>query len=166
MPPEVYRRSQIDPKSLSLFRKLGRGLYYPLRVGRFGEVPPSDEAVMRAFLRGGPFIFTGPHRWNALNLGTTALFAVALVYNTRRSGLFEFGNRKFMLRRVRFPENPTAEWFLVDLFNNAESVGADPEELALALPGRLHIFDPQVLRDTINKFGNARTRRLLRNQGI
>ena len=46
---------------------------------------------MRAFLDGGRFVFTGPERWNALGLGTTALFATPLVYNTRRSGTFELG---------------------------------------------------------------------------
>ena len=45
---------------------------------------------MRAFLDGGPFVFTGPERWNALGLGTTAMFAVPL-YITKRDGTFAFG---------------------------------------------------------------------------
>jgi hypothetical protein len=55
---------------------------------------------MRAFLDGGPFVFTSPERWNALGLGSTAVFAAPLVYNTKRSGAFELGGRRFVLRRV------------------------------------------------------------------
>ena len=42
---------------------------------------------MRTFLDGGPFVFTGAERWNALGLVSTAAFAAPLVYNTKRSGL-------------------------------------------------------------------------------
>ena len=52
-------------------RPLARGLFVHAKEGRFGEVPPTDEAIMRAFL-GGPFILTGPEQWNALGLGTSA----------------------------------------------------------------------------------------------
>lgn len=54
---------------------LAHGLFDHPKRGRFGVVPPSDEEVMRAFLDGGSFLFTGPERWNALGLGTTALFS-------------------------------------------------------------------------------------------
>ena len=82
---------------------LAHGLFAQLRRGRFGPVPPSDDEVMRAFLDGGPFVFTGPDRWNALGLGTTSLFAAPLVYNTKRSGTFDLGGRRYVLRRVAFP---------------------------------------------------------------
>ena len=74
--------------------ELAHGLFAHPRKGRFGVVPPSDEEVMRAFLDGGRFVFTGPDRWNALGLGTTALFATPLVYNTKRSGTFKLGGRQ------------------------------------------------------------------------
>src|SRR3990170_8802520 len=79
------------------------GLFVHPRRGRFGVVPPSDEELLRAFLCGAPFVLTGPDRWNALGLGTTAVFAAPLVYNTKRSGTFELGGRRFVLRRVAFP---------------------------------------------------------------
>lgn len=53
---------------------------------RFGSVPPRDEELVRAFLDGAPLVFTGAERWNALGLGTTAVSAERLVYNTKRSG--------------------------------------------------------------------------------
>ena len=54
-------------------------------------------------------------------------------YNTKRSRTFTFGNRRFVLRRVAFPENPPAEWFVVDLFEHAHQAAASPTDLALAL---------------------------------
>lgn len=75
---------------------------------------------MHGFLEGSPFVFTGSEHWNALGLGTTAVFAAPLVYNTKRSGTFQFGGRKFVLRRIAFPENPPPEWFVVDLLEHAD----------------------------------------------
>jgi hypothetical protein len=118
---------------------------------------------MRAFLDGGRFVFTGPERWNALGLGTTALFATPLVYNTKRSGTFELGGRKYQLRRVAFPARPTLEWFVVDLFENAARAGADPEALAEALLRAVEAgaFDAGRLREMGARYGTRRTRALL-----
>lgn len=142
---------------------LAHGLYVHPRRGRFGDVPPADEEVMRAFLDGGRFVFTGPERWNALGLGSTAMFVAPLVYNTKRSGTFELGGRRYVLRRVAFPDRPTAEWFVVDLFENAKSAGADPRELARALRRAVDTssFDARRLRDLAQRYGTRRTRALV-----
>ena len=96
-------------------------------------MPPTDEELIRAFLDGTPFVFTGPDRWNALGLGSTALFAAPLVYNTKRSGTFELGGRKFVLRRVAFPESPPVEWFVIDLLEHADQAGTSRADVAMAL---------------------------------
>jgi len=47
---------------------LAHGLFIHPRHSRFGQVPPVDEEVMRAFLGGAPFVFTGPSggtRWGS-----------------------------------------------------------------------------------------------------
>jgi hypothetical protein len=126
-------------------------------------VPPSDEEVMRAFLDGGPFVFTGPERWNALGLGTTALFATPLVYNTKRSGTFAFGGRRFVLRRVAFPGRLTPEWFVVDLFENAGAAGASSENLADALTRAVArgAFDGKSLREAARQYGTRQTQALV-----
>lgn len=138
---------------------LAHGLFAHPRPSRFGPVPPGDEEIMRAFLNGGPFVFTGPERWNALGLGTTAVFAIPLVYQTKRTGTFTFGNRRFVLRRVAFPENPPAEWFVIDLFEHADQAAASPTELALALTrvlaqGRFH---RDRLLDLAGRYGSRAT---------
>lgn len=127
--PRLAKRLVREGKLLPLVHGL---FVYPKR-SRFGVVPPSDEELMRAFLGGSPFVFTGSDRWNALGLGTTAVFAAPTVYNTKRSGTFHFGGRRFVLRRVAFPENPTPEWFVVDLLEHADEAGASRSELSMSL---------------------------------
>lgn len=144
--------------------QLAHGLFAHPRQSRFGPVPPRDEEIMRAFLEGAPFVFTGPERWNALRLGTTAVFALPLVYNTKRSGAFTFGNRRFLLRRVAFPENPPVEWFVVDLLEHAAEAAAAPEDIARALGHALASgrFDRDPLYDMAERYGSRATRALVR----
>jgi hypothetical protein len=143
---------------------LAHGLFAHPRRSRFGSVPPADDEVVRAFLDGGSFVFTGPERWNALGLGTTALFAAPLVYNTKRSGAFDLGGRRYVLRRVAFPSRPAPEWFVVDLFENADQAGASREELAESLARAVAqgTFDRERLREMAQRYGTRRTQALIR----
>jgi len=72
-------------------QRISRGLYYAPVASRFGPVPAPDEVILRAVLGGDPFLISGPPRWNALGLGSTAMFATTLVYNSRRNGEFVLG---------------------------------------------------------------------------
>lgn len=54
-------------------------------------MPPSAKEVVRAFVKDSPYVFTGPEYWNALGLGSTAVFPVQPVYNTKRSGEYQLG---------------------------------------------------------------------------
>jgi hypothetical protein len=154
-PPRLAKRLVREGK----LTQVARGLFACPRRGRFGAVPPTDEELMRAFLDGSPFVFTGPERWNALGLGTTAAFAVPVVYNHKRSGKFDLGGRRFVLRRVAFPEKPMPEWFVVDLFENARSAGTSPEALVVALRRAIgrRTFEPERLREAARRFGTRRT---------
>jgi len=158
-PPRLAQRLVRDGQLV----QLAHGLFAAPRRSRFGAVPPTDEALLRAFLDGGPFVFTGPERWNALGLGTTAVFATPLVYNTKRSGLFNFGGRQFLLRRVAFPETPPPEWFVVDLFENAEQAAAAPEELRVALKVALRAgkLGRTQLAAMSTRYGSRRTQALV-----
>lgn len=147
---------------------LAHGLFTAPRRSRFGDVPPTDEALLHAFLDGEPFVFTGPERWNALGLGTTAVFATPLVYNTKRSGQFTFGSRRFLLRRVAFPETPSPEWFVVDLFENAEQAAAAREDLARALQAALRAgkFDGNRLASLAARYGSRRTQAFIKAAAV
>ena len=153
--PSRLARRLVDEGRL---KPLAHGLFVHPQRGRFGLVPPTDEEVMRSFLDGS-FVLTGPERWNALGLGTSATFAAQLVYNTKRSGEFMFGGRRFLLRRVAFPEQPSPEWFVVDLFQHAEQAAADRDDLTTALTkavggGR---FDPERLQAMAREYGSLDT---------
>lgn len=118
---------------------------------------------MRAFLEGAPFVFTGSDRWNALGLGTTAIFAASFVYNTKRSGTFQFGGRRFILRRVAFPENPPPEWFVVDLLENADQAGASRSEIAASLTRSLErgTFSRERLLEMAKRYATRATQEIV-----
>jgi hypothetical protein len=143
--------------------RLAGGLYACPRKSKFGALPPSDEAIMKAFLDGAPFVFTGPERWNQLGLGSTARFASRLVYNTKRSGEFLFGNKRFVLRRVRFPRRPSPEWFVVDLLEHHGMAGVDLDLLKKNLVGALRLdrFDPDELVRMARRYGSKATQALV-----
>jgi hypothetical protein len=58
----------------------------------------------------------------------------------------------------------SAEWFVVDLFENAERAATSPEELAGRLPGALsaHRFEPDRLVAMAQRYGSRRTQALVR----
>lgn len=168
VPGKVYRTRDLglwtaNPTRLArqLVRKgvleqLAHGLFVHPRRSRFGAVPPSDSEVLEAFLDGAPFVLTGSDRWNALGLGTTAVFARPLVYNTKRSGEFVLGGRRYLLRRVRFPERPSAEWFVIDLLEHAEMAGVSRRDLEGGLVTALvqGRFNASRLRANAREYGS------------
>ena len=170
-PGRVYRTRDLAPWGKNAPRlakrleregalvRLRNGLFLHPRTGRFGPVPPSDDELLRRFLDDSPFVVTGPERWNALGLGTTGAFAYPLVYNRKRSGMYTLGGRGFDLRRVAFPVTPPKEWFVVDLFENAERAGASRTDLERSLIAALRrrAFSPTRLREMAREFGRKRT---------
>lgn len=174
-PGKVYRTRELrrwgaNPTRLAQ-RLVAQGVLQPLAQGlfvypcksRFGTVPPTDDEVMRAFLEDTPFRFTGSEQWNALGLGSTAVFPMRLVYNTKRSGEFTLGGRRFLLRRVGFPKQPTPEWFVVDLLEHHDMAGVSLATLGTALGDALAAgrFDADRLRDTAERYGSQSTRELV-----
>lgn len=154
--PTRLARRLVDEGKL---REAAHGLYYAPIPTRFGPAPASDKELLRAFLGGEPFVMTGPPFWNALGLGSTAMFAVILVYNTRRTGEFQLGGRRFLLRRVEFPENPTAEWFIVDLLQHHDMAGVGLSVLREGLVATLRMgrWDRERLREMAQAYGTKAT---------
>lgn len=144
-------------------REAAHGLFYAPIHSRFGPAPARDDELLRAFLDGSPFVITGPPRWNALGLGTTAMFAVTLAYNTRRSGELTFDGRRFVLRRVLFPENPPPEWFVVDLLQHHAMAGVSLAALKERLTARLREgrWDVERLRKMASAYSTKSTQALI-----
>lgn len=153
-------------------REAAHGLFYAPIQSRFGPAPALDEDLLRAFLDGGRFVITGPPRWNALGLGSTAMFAATLAYNTQRTGHFTFDGRRFLLRRVLFPEDPPPEWFVIDLLQHHDMAGASLAELEERLTATLceGRWDPVLLYEMASEYGTkatlARVERCIAQAGV
>jgi len=146
--------------------RLAHGLYHCPREGRFGPRPPDDDALLRAFLGGRDYVQSGPAFWNALRLGPTALAAMPLVYNSVRSGVLKVGRRTFEFRRVRFPPNPTREWYVVDLLNHAPKAGVSAQDLVEPLAGALasSLFNRSTFLSALEEYGTRSTKKLVRER--
>lgn len=144
--------------------RLGNGLYAVPKPTEFGPAPPASGDLLRAFLGGDPFVVTGPPIWNALRLGGTQLFALPLIYNRKRSGIFRFGGSAFRLRRVRFPYPPCPEWFAVDLLENLGPMCLDAMEAERNLAARLRegALDSERLRTMSMDYGTKATQGIVR----
>lgn len=144
-------------------RQAAQGLFYAPVRSRFGDAPPTEEEVLRGFLDNDRFVITGPPKWNALGLGATAMFAATLVYNHKRTGEFTFEGRRFLLRRVLFPEEPSPEWFVIDLLQHHDMAGASLAELADRLVATLRDgrWDQRRLLDMAAQYATKATRELV-----
>jgi hypothetical protein len=178
-PGRVYRTRELrrfGANPARLARRLVRegrlqqaahGLFYTPVKSRFGQAPPSEEEILRGFLGSSPFVITGPPKWNALGLGATAMFAATLVYNQRRTGEFTFDGRRFLLRRVYFPERPTPEWYVIDLLQHHDMAGASLAELEDRLVATLREgrWERQRLRAMAEQYGTKATLQLVERCG-
>lgn len=174
-PGKVYRTSALkrhdsNPTRLvnrlvarGKLRRLQKGLYYAPKLSVFGEVPPSEGELLRGYFHNKPYLRTGPSVWNALGLGTTGVEAVPLVYNQTRTGKVKLGDREFEFRRVRFPKAAPVEFFVVDLFENAERAGLDVEVARRSLRHGLESgrFDPDRLLKMAQRFGTRATQQTI-----
>ena len=144
--------------------RLKNGLYAIPKPTEFGMAPPTSGELLSTFLDGDPFIVTGPPVWNALRLGGTQLFALPLVYNRKRSGVFRLGGRAFRLRRVRFPDAPCPEWYAVDFLQNLGAMCLDAAEAEGHLVARIRdgTFTCERLRQMAEAYGTKATQALVR----
>lgn len=171
-PGRVYRLEELHafsptPRSWAAARvacgelvRAFRGAYYVPKASKWGPVPASSGELVRAYLRDSPYLFSGSSAWNALGLGSTAVHAVALVYNTRRTGQCKLGRRRIWFRRVRFPEHPTREWWVIDLIKHRMMAGLDRKTLESQLRRAVArgIFDPEALVGMSRTYGTRDTR--------
>ncbi len=170
----VYRRVGLLPYSNNLDRDLNMlvnqnklkrpapGLYYKPKTSRFGLLPPSDEALVKAFLK-KPFLMYSWNDYNSLGLGLTQLYNQVVVYNAERHEEVTLGNRKFAFRRPNngFPARLTREFLLVDLLNNAKYLTEEINGLESKIKTKLGEFDPTLLLQLAEQHGKVYTRKLI-----
>lgn len=171
----VYRREDLASQSKAVDRhlrelvaagklkKLAQGLYYVPKQSSFGPLPPTDEQVVRGFLRDKEFLVFSPSAYNAVGLGTTQLYNSTLVYNHKRHGVFQLGNRQFDFRvKPRFPKTLTPEFLYVDLLNNLDELAEDRDAVLRQARNKLMSFDATRLQRAADRFGSVTTRKRMR----
>jgi hypothetical protein len=152
--------------STGLLKKLAQGLYYAPKQSNFGPLPPTDEQVVRGFLRDKDFLVFSPSLYNTVGLGTTQLYNSTLVYNHKRHGVFRLGNRQFDFRvKPRFPQKLTPEFLYVDLLNNLGELAEDRDAVLNQARTKLLSFNPSRLQEALDSYGNMATRKSVREWG-
>ena len=152
--------------STGLLKKLAQGLYYAPKQSNFGPLPPTDEQVVRGFLRDKDFLVFSPSSYNTVGLGTTQLYNSTLVYNHKRHGVFRLGNRQFDFRvKPRFPQKLTPEFLYVDLLNNLGELAEDRDAVLNQARTKLLSFNPSRLQEALDSYGNMATRKSVREWG-
>lgn len=141
-------------------KKAARGIYYCPKKASFGDVPPEDQKLVRAFLKGGDFYIASLNAYNALGVGTTQLYNERLVYNHKRKGRFTLDGRPFhFLKRSRFPKRSSPEFLLVDLINNLDFLAEDKEKLCRNVARKVLSMDRAKLRKAVRDYAGARARK-------
>ncbi len=171
-PGNVYRRSDLEKWSKSVDRharelveegvltKLQNGLYYCPKKSVFGDVPPKDAWLVRAFLKDDNFLLTSPNAYNALGLGTTQLYNTTTVYNQKRHGQFKLGNKTYdFQRKYNFPKKLSSEFLLVDLMNNLKALAEDHEQIKTRVKSKALNMDRKKLLSDAKKYGKVSTKK-------
>ena len=152
--------------STGLLKKLAQGLYYAPKPSKFGPLPPTDEQVVRGFLRDKDFLVFSPSAYNTVGLGTTQLYNSTLVYNHKRHGVFKLGNRAFNFRvKPRFPKKLTPEFLYVDLLNNLGELAEDRDAVLRQARTKLMSFNQPRLQHALDSYGSMATRKRAREWG-
>lgn len=171
---KVYRRADLTEWSKSVDRhlealledgtlqKLSQGLYYFPKETAFGTSPPEEEVLVRSFLNDDRFLLTSPNAYNSLGLGTTQLYNKRTVYNHKRHGEFQLGNRKFSFRiKPHFPKKVTQEFLLVDLVNNLATLAEDHQEVLKNISSKIPTMDAKRLERSVSEYGNTKAKKIL-----
>ena len=170
----VYRRAELEKWSKSVDRhlqalvdkgslkKLRAGTYYCPKKSSFGDVPAGAYELVKSFLKDDAFLLTSPNAYNKLGLGTTQLYNKYCVYNNKRHGEFELGNRKFEFKRKSgFPAEVTEEFLLVDMLNNLSKLAENEEQVKDRAKEKARKLNEKLLRELSNSFGKVATKKFV-----
>ena len=168
----VYRREDLKPLTTAVDRhlqemvsagrltKLAHGLYHAPRQSAYGPVPPTDEALVAAFLKDDEFLLFSPSAYNAAGLGTTQLYNRTLVYNRKRHGVFQLGSRQYDFRvKPRFPRKLSPEFLFVDALNNLSELAEDSDDVLQRAGPQALKLDATQLRQALVRYGTVGTRK-------
>ena len=175
-PGQVYRRKDLEPWSTAVDRhlkelldegvlkKMSPGVYYCPKLASFGEVPPKEEELVRAFLKSNDFLLTDYNFYNGLGVGTTQLYNHQVVYNHKRHGEFKLGGRNFDFRlKHKFPRKLSKEFLVVDLLNHLNELAEDNEAVLQMVKKKYFSPASTELQEVINEYAQEKTKTLFRS---
>lgn len=169
----VYRRNELAHLTTAIDRdlanlvdkgsleKVAPGLYYKPRVSRFGALPPNNDDLVKAFLRGDFFLLYSWNDYNALGLGLTQLYNRMVAYNRKRHGVFTLAHQEYDFRRPArgFPEKLSREFLLVDLVNNLNELDEDPDQVKRNIEKSINTYDLKSVMHNARLYGKIATQR-------
>jgi hypothetical protein len=169
---KVYRRENLVVFSKSIDRelqklvkekklkKLETGLYYCPRKSEFGDLPPDENKLIEAFLKGDKFFVQSLNTYNSLGVGATQLYNEKLVYNNKRDGHYALNGRKyFFIKHRNYPKKTSLEFLLVDLMNNINLLAEDKKAIQDKVAKKAASLDKRSLMKTAYNYGGVRTRK-------
>jgi len=174
VPGQVYRRADLAALSSNVDRhlarlvaeghlkKLSQGMYLAPRATPFGEALPEETSLLQTFLKDDHFVVYSPSQFNALELGTTQLYNLRVVFNRKRVGEFALGGRTYRFHRWReAPKTLTQEFLIVELLNRLNDLAEDREQILNRLREKLPRFNVRRLNHAASHYGTLSTQKRL-----
>lgn len=164
-PGQVYRRADIsDFKKLKgVIKKIAHGIYYYPEKTVFGDAPPEDEVLVRAFLKCDNFYMASLNAYNSIGVGTTQLYNEKLVYNHNRNGRYILNGRSYYFLKRRFPEKSSHEFLIIDLVNNINLLAEDKQKILNNVTIKVQGMDKDKLIKAVKEYAVARSRSFFKN---
>ncbi len=169
-PGTVYRRKELVSLSSNIDRNLSRlvkegtlkklqnGLYLCPEFGVFGELPPTEQELLKTYLKDENFVVYGPSAFNSLGLGTTQLYNKIIVFNRKRHGDALIAGRVYSFQRWReAPNKLSKEFLVVELVNQLNNLAENSDKVLKNLKSMLHTFKKNELVYAIEHYGTLST---------
>ena len=153
----------LNSSSKGAVQKLSAGLYVKPEQSRFGELPPDDKELVRAFLNNNRFLLMSFNYYTSLGLGLTQLYNEVLVYNRRRHGKVKLGSKEFVFKNMpEFPQKLSREFLLIDMLNNLKSLGEDSSEVLKQLQKKKDDFNMRKTSLMAKRYGKVSTKNFIK----
>lgn len=173
---QSYRRSDLERFSSNasrhlalllregVLKKVAHGLYAAVSQSTvFGEPPPDEYSLLRAFLKDDHFVVYSPSQFNTLGLGTTQLYNRRIVFNRKRVGELSLGQRSYTFHRWReAPKKLTREFLIVECLNRLNELAEDRIQMLETLKQNLSQFNPMRLKYAALHYGTLSTQKRLK----
>lgn len=176
VPGRTYRRSDLTEISSNvdrhlqslvsegLLKKLSTGLYVATKTTAFGDSPPEEGSLLKAFLKDDHFVVYSLSQFNSLGLGSTQLYNTRIVFNRKRTGQMSVGGRKYTFRLWReAPKTLTREFLVIELLDWLDDLPEDRNSILKNLGPSLREMNITKLNIAAKRFGTISVQKKLKS---